>query len=389
MSDPAGSQDYVASATSEHVASAQAAGLRYVSDALPGIRRRRVRGGFGYFGADGASVQDAEVLGRIRSLAIPPAWTKVWICPIPNGHIQATARDAKGRKQYRYHPRYREVRDETKFGRMFEFSEVLPSVRARIERDLARPGLPRAKVLATVVWLLEKTLIRVGNTEYAKENRSYGLTTMKQRHVAVSGASLRFTFRGKSRVNHSVAITDRRIARIVQHCQTLPGEELFQYLDDDGRRQTVDSGDINDYLEEITGRRDITAKDFRTWVGTMRAAAALRDLGPAANSKAAKSNLLRVVDQVAQWLGNTRAVCRKYYVHPTIQEAYLRGLVAPTPPPPDTTKREHPSVTLRRDEETILAFIESLVSAVSPASSVGGTPEIGSPRAAGRAAARP
>lgn len=362
LSDPAASQGgpIPSAAPDEHVASAHAAGLRYVSDALPGIRRRRVGGGFRYQGPDGQAIQDPEVLARIRALAIPPAWKEVWICPAPSGHIQATARDAKGRKQYRYHPKYREVRDETKFGRMLEFSEMLPQIRARVEQDLARPGLSRPKVLATVVWLLEKTLIRVGNTEYAKENRSYGLTTLKRRHVAVSGANLRFSFRGKSRVSHSVAITDRRIARIVQHCQTLPGEELFQYLDDEGRRQTVDSGDINDYLEEISGREDVTAKDFRTWVGTMLAAGALRDLGAAATEKEAKRNLLRVIDRVAQRLGNTRAVCRKYYVHPAIQEAYLRGVVPPEPPPPDTSKREHPAAALRREEYTLLAFLQSL-----------------------------
>jgi len=396
LSDPAASQGGPTQPTppDEHVASAHAAGLRYVSDALPGIRRKRVGGGFRFLGPDGQVIQDPEILARIRALVIPPAWKDVWICPAPNGHIQATARDAKGRKQYRYHPKYREVRDETKFGRMLEFSEMLPQIRGRVEQDLARPGLPRPKVLATVVWLLEKTLIRVGNTEYAKENRSYGLTTLKRRHVAVSGSNLRFSFRGKSRVSHSVAITDRRIARIVQHCQTLPGEELFQYLDDEGRRQTVDSGDINDYLEEISGRQDVTAKDFRTWVGTMLAAGALRDLGAAGTEKEAKRNLVRVIDRVAQRLGNTRAVCRKYYIHPAIQEAYLRGTVPPEPPPPNTSKREHPAAALRREEYTLLAFLQSLMresgsstnSASSPGASGSPKPKSAGPAAGDRAA---
>jgi DNA topoisomerase-1 len=281
----------------------------------------------------------------------------VWICPYPEGHIQVTARDAKGRKQYRYHPRYRAVRDETKFGRMLEFSELLPSIRERLEHDLKLPGLERSKVLATVVWLLERTFIRIGNDEYARENRSYGLTTMRRRHVAVSGAKMRFEFRGKSGVKHAVAITDRRIARIVQHCQSLPGEELFQYLDDDGRRQSVDSGDINAYLREIGGR-EVTAKDFRTWAGTMLAAAALFKLGPAPSERQARANIVAAVDEVARRLGNTRAVCRKYYVHPVILDAYLRGEVAPIPAEPPSATRSDPAPSIRRDEAIVLDFIQ-------------------------------
>ena len=304
--------------------SAQAAGLRYVSDASPGIRRRRSGRGFGYVGPDGRAVRDKATLARIRSLAIPPAYTDVWICLMANGHLQATGRDARGRKQYRYHPKWREVRDETKFGRMLAFSEALPRLRARAEQDLSLPGLPRAKVLATVVRLLECTGIRVGNDEYARTNRSFGLTTLQDHHVEVSGAKLLFEFRGKSGKTQRVALSDRRLARIVARCQALPGADLFQYLDDEGARVSIGSGDVNDYLREITGD-DFTAKDFRTWAGTLQAVAALEALGPAPTEREAKSAVLRAIDQVAERLNNTRAVCRKYYVHPAVIETYQAG----------------------------------------------------------------
>jgi DNA topoisomerase-1 len=304
--------------------SAQAAGLRYVSDTTPGIRRRRSGRGFGYVEPDGRPVRDQATLARIRSLAIPPAYTDVWICPAVNGHLQATGRDARGRKQYRYHPRWREVRDETKFGRMLAFSEALPRLRARVEQDLSLPGLPRAKVLATVVRLLECTGIRVGNDEYARANRSFGLTTLRDHHVEVSGAKLRFEFRGKSGKTHRVALSNRRLARIVARCQALPGADLFQYVDDEGARVSIGSGDVNEYLREITSE-DFTAKDFRTWSGTLQAVAALEALGPAATEREAKSAILQAIDQVAEQLNNTRAVCRKYYVHPAVIETYQAG----------------------------------------------------------------
>ena len=304
--------------------SAAEAGLRYVSDTSPGIRRKRSGTGFTYVGQDGKRITDQKTLERIRKLAIPPAYTDVWICPSPNGHLQATGRDARGRKQYRYHARWREVRDETKFGRMVAFSQVLPRIRARVDADLARTGLPREKVLATVVRLLECTKIRVGNDEYARANGSYGLTTLRDKHVEVSGGSLRFSFKGKSGKTHEVELSDRRLARIVRRCRDVPGEELFQYLDDDGARQTVGSGDVNDYLREISGQ-EFTAKDFRTWAGTMLAVRALRELGPMDTEREAKSAIIRAVDQVAEQLNNTRAVCRKYYIHPTVLETYLAG----------------------------------------------------------------
>jgi DNA topoisomerase I len=309
---------------SDPVESAQSAGLRYVSDTQPGIRRKRAGKGFVYIGSDGKPIRDAKELARIRSLAVPPAYTDVWICPSPNGHIQATGRDARGRKQYRYHPKWREVRDETKFGRMLAFSAVLPKVRDRVEKDLQRPGLPREKVLATVVRLLECTRIRVGNDEYAKSNRSFGLTTLQDRHVEVSGSSLRFEFRGKSGKVHKVTLSDRRVARIVQRCQELPGEDLFQYVDDEGVRQTIGSGDVNDYIREISGQ-EFTAKDFRTWAGTLMAVAALSEIGAWSSQRQAKSNILRAIDRVAEQLNNTRAICRKYYVHPAVFDTYMAG----------------------------------------------------------------
>jgi len=304
--------------------SAQAAGLRYVSDTSPGIRRRGAGRGFTYLTPDGRPLRDQATLARIRSLAIPPAYTDVWICPVPNGHLQATGRDARGRKQYRYHPRWREVRDETKFGRMVAFSEALPRLRRRVDADLARPGLPKVKVLAAVVRLLECTGIRVGNEEYARSNRSFGLTTLRDHHVEISGSTMRFEFRGKSGKTHRVSLSDRRLARIVARCQAVPGAELFQYVDDEDGRVGIGSGDVNDYLREITGE-DFTAKDFRTWAGTLQAVAALEELGPATTAREAKSTILRAIDQVAERLNNTRAVCRKYYVHPAVLEQYEAG----------------------------------------------------------------
>ncbi len=342
----------------EHVAAARSAGLDYVTDASPGIRRKRVGRGFAYYDLDGRLITDRAARKRFRSLAIPPAWTDVWICPNPTGHLQVTARDARGRKQYRYHPRFRAVRDESKFGRMLTFSQALPAIREYVERDLRRRGLPRDKVLATVVWLLERTLFRVGSDEYARANRSFGLTTLRRRHVQVSGDRLRFEFRGKSGVVRSTSIADRRIASIVQRCQELPGQELFKYLDADGKRQTVDSGDINLYLRRVS-RREVTAKDFRTWAGTMLAATALRDLGPADSERMARRNVILAVDRVAERLGNTRAVCRRYYIHPAIIDAYHRGRVLPSAQPhPPEDERRHAAAALRHDEVLVLQFLQ-------------------------------
>ncbi len=306
------------------VKAAADAGLRWICDDAPGIRRVRAGKGFRYVDADGKAVRDAKTLERIKKLAIPPAWRDVWICASPNGHVQATGRDARARKQYRYHERWREKRDETKYDKMVLFGLALPKIRARVDADLALPGLPREKVLATVVRLLERTNIRVGNEEYARANKSFGLTTLRDHHVDVDGAELRFEFRGKSGKKHRVAIEDRRLARIIRRCQDLPGHELFQYVDDDGVLHPIDSSDVNEYLKSIT-HQDITAKDFRTWNGTVLAADALREAlrsGPRGRSKRV---VTRCIDRVAQRLGNTKAVCKKCYVHPAVIASYLDG----------------------------------------------------------------
>ncbi len=341
-------------AQNEHVAAARSAGLRYVTDAQPGITRRRAGSGWAYHSPRGMRITDADERQRLASLAIPPAWTDVWICPDPRGHLQVTARDAKGRKQYRYHPKFRAERDESKFDRMLAFSAGLPRLRERLEVDLALPGLPRRKLLATMVRLLDKTLIRIGNEEYLKANKSVGLTTMRRRHVAVDGHTLTFTFRGKSGVQHEIAVTDRRLARIVKQLQELPGQELFHYRDDEGNRNTIDSGDVNAYLQELCGE-DVTAKDFRTWSGTMLAARALREMGPAPTQAEAKRNVNKALDLVASRLGNTRAVARKYYVHPAVIDAYHRGVAAPEPKRAKRGMRA--SAALRRDEVLVLQFL--------------------------------
>jgi DNA topoisomerase-1 len=311
------------------VESAKAAGLRYVTEGTAGIHRRRVGKSFTYLDGDGASLRDPDTLRRIRSLVIPPAWTEVWICPSPHGHIQAVGRDAKGRKQYRYHVRWRQVRDETKYNRMLAFAAALPVIRRRIKEDLHRAGLPREKVLATVVRLLETTLIRVGNEEYARDNGSFGLTTMRSRHVDVSGATLRFHFRGKGGKEHTVDVKDPRLARVVKRCQDLPGHELFQYIDEDGRRQTIDSADVNEYLRAIAGE-EFTAKDFRTWAGTVLAALALREVAAFESATQAKRNIAGAIASVARQLGNTPTICRKCYVHPAVIDAYLDGVTVST-----------------------------------------------------------
>jgi DNA topoisomerase I len=305
-------------------ASAKAAGLRYVTEGGPGITRRRVGKGFVYFNPDHTPVHDDETLSRIRALAIPPAWTEVWIAPAAHAHLQATGRDVKGRKQYRYHARWREVRDATKYDRMIVFGRLLPAIRRRTGRDLARPGLPRPKILATVVRLLESTLIRVGNEEYAKSNQSFGLTTMRDRHVDVRGPRIRFQFKGKSGKLHEVALTDRRLARIVKRTQDLPGYELFQYVDEAGRPRTIESTDVNAYLREITGE-EFTAKDFRTWAGTVLAARALQEARAVESQRQAKRELTRAIETVAKRLGNTATICRKCYIHPAVINGYLDG----------------------------------------------------------------
>jgi len=296
------------------VESAKAARCRYVDDRGPGIRRVKSGKGFKYVADDGHTIVDEATKKRIKSLVIPPAWTNVWICPSPEGHIQATGRDARGRKQYRYHPRFREIREETKYERMLAFAEVLPKIRAKVDEDLSERGLSRDKVLATVVRLLEITLIRVGNEEYAQTNESFGLTTLRSKHVDVAGSTVRFRFRGKSGKEHALKVHDRRLARIIARCNDLPGEVLFQYVDDDGELRTVESADVNEYIRRISGA-DFTAKDFRTWAGTVLAAEAL----------VAEQHVVRAIKCVAARLGNTPAVCKRCYVHPLVIDAFSDG----------------------------------------------------------------
>jgi DNA topoisomerase I len=331
---------------------AQSAGLRYVCDDRPGIRRRRSGTGFSYVRPDGSRLCDPQSLRRMRSLAVPPAWTDVWICPFVDGHIQATGRDARGRKQYCYHPRFREVRDGTKYERLVAFADALPTIRAKVREHMALRGLPREKVLATVVQLLETTLIRVGNDDYAKENGSYGLTTLKNRHVAVDGSEVRFRFVGKGGKQWSLTVTDRRVAKIIRACQELPGQELLQYLDADGTLQDVTSSDVNAYLKEITGE-DVTAKDFRTWAGTVMAALALARLEPFASVAQAKRNLRTAIAGVASRLGNTPTICRKCYVHPTVLDCYLEGSLALKIP------QRAPLPGLQPEEAAVLALLRA------------------------------
>jgi DNA topoisomerase-1 len=339
----------------ELILAAKEAGLQYVSDERPGYRRKVKGRDFEYFDIEGKPIRDEQRVLRIKRLAIPPAWTDVWICPSPNGHLQATGRDARHRKQYRYHERWREVRDENKFDRLAQFAQTLPNIRRRVAQDLKLPALQRRKVLATIVRLLEKTFIRIGNEEYARENKSFGLTTLKNRHVTVRGAQVRFRFRGKSKRQHEVDVTDSRVAKVIAKCQDLPGQDLFQYVDENGEVQDVTSQDVNEYLREVAGE-DFTAKDFRTWGGTVLAAIALSRQEEFQTKKQAKSNIKTAVCAVAELLGNTPAVCRKCYVHPLIVEAYLNRMqIAGLNGAGEKVKQPD----LRKAERAVLKFLRS------------------------------
>ncbi|KQP61174.1 DNA topoisomerase I [Methylobacterium sp. Leaf399] len=341
---------------------AEEAGLVYVDDARPGFTRRKSGKGFNYRDTKGATLRDAKTLARIRSLAIPPAYTDVWICPRANGHIQATGRDAKGRKQYRYHPDFRQARDATKFSRIMAFADALPGIRTRVDRDMSRRGLPREKVLATVVHLLETTLIRVGNDDYARTNGSYGLTTLKDPHVRVDGSELTFRFTGKSGKEWNLSLKDKRVARIVKACQDLPGQELFQYLDDDGARRDVTSSDVNAYLRDITGD-DVTAKDFRTWAGTVLAALALREFEAFDSQAKAKANLRAAIERVAARLGNTPTVCRSCYIHPRILDCYVEGALLLQIKDAVEDELRDDLARLRPEEAAVLGLLQSQLSA--------------------------
>jgi DNA topoisomerase I len=337
---------------------AESAGLLHVSDEQPGLRRRRARLGFRYVGPDGKPVRDEATLERIRKLAIPPAWTDVWICPKANGHLQATGRDAKGRKQYKYHPQFREVRESTKYEHMIEFARALPALRERLTGHMALRGLPREKVLATVVHLLDATLIRVGNDDYARTNNSYGLTTLRNPHVKVNGSELRFQFKGKSGRTWRLQVKDRRVAMIVRACQELPGQELFQYVDEDGELRDVTSADVNAYLREITGQ-DITAKDFRTWAGTVLAALALQEFEAFDSQAGAKKNLRAAIERVAARLGNTPTICRKCYVHPEVLSAYAEGALLLEVRNRVEAELRDKLATLRPEEAAVLGLLEA------------------------------
>jgi DNA topoisomerase-1 len=343
-------------ATDENRAAAEASGLVYVDDDREGIRRRRFGKSFAYYDTKARLIRDPDVLQRIRSLAVPPAYEDVWICPDPEGHLQATGRDERGRKQYRYHPRWRETRDENKYEHMVEFAKALPALRSRIADDMRSRGLARRKVIATIVDLLDKTLMRVGNSDYVKENKSYGLTTLRNRHVEVSGKELRFEFRGKSGKLWRLAVQDRRVARVVRACQELPGQHLFQYVDEDGELQTVTSSDVNAYLREATGR-DITAKDFRTWGGTVMVGMALAAHEPAESASHAKRILNAAIKTAAAQLGNTPTICRKCYVHPRIMDAYLLGELILELELRGAASEESPG-SLRSEEAAVLSFLE-------------------------------
>jgi DNA topoisomerase-1 len=336
--------------------SARQVGLKYVSDQQAGIRRAGSGSRLRYFSPTGRVVRDAAVLRRIKSLAIPPAWTEVWIASDENAHLQATGRDARRRKQYRYHPKWREIRDDTKYARMLAFAAALPGIRRRVRRDLAMRGLPREKVLAAVVRLLEVSLIRVGNDEYARQNHSFGLTTMKDRHVAIRGTKIRFHFRGKSGKDHDVDLEDGRLAKIVRQCQEIPGQELFQYFDDEGRRRDVTSGDVNDYLREISGE-EFTAKDFRTWAGTVLAALALNEFEKVESNVQARKNVVAAIESVAKRLGNTPAICRKCYIHPEVLNSYLDGsMVRMLQVKTEKQFRENPG-RLKPEEAAVLGLL--------------------------------
>jgi DNA topoisomerase I len=332
---------------------AHEAGLVYTSDSEPGIRRVRKGKGFGYVDVGGGALRDRATLERIRALAIPPAWKDVWICARPRGHLQATGRDDRGRKQSRYHTKWHEMRDADKYARLVGFARTLPRIRRRVARDMRQRGLPREKVIATIVRLLETTFARVGNEEYARDNGSFGLTTLRDRHVTVRGASVRFLFRGKSGRDHELGVTDRRVAAVVKRCEELPGQMLFQYVGEDGIRGTVTSDDVNNYLRETTGE-DFTAKDFRTWAGTLLAACALRDLARFESASEAKRNVVAAIDEVARKLGHTRAICRRAYVHPAVIETYLDGTL-------DSAldrERAMDGRRLRADEAAVLALLK-------------------------------
>jgi DNA topoisomerase-1 len=355
---------------SEHISEVASAiaeeGLRYASDSSPGYRRKRTGTSFTYYDKDGKRITDKAVIRRIKSIGIPPAYEFVWICPSANGHIQATGLDARGRKQYRYHPKWRELRDQNKYEHIMRFAAALPALRCRVASDMKRDGLPREKVLATIVSLLEKTLIRVGNAEYAEQNKSYGLTTIHRKHVAIGRGVLRFDFTGKSGKQWKLQVEDKRIAAIVKRCAEIPGHELFKYRDGDGQSRTVDSGDVNQYIREIT-QQDFSAKDFRTWAGTVLAALALSEFKKYDSQAEAKRNVVAAIEKVAKQLGNTPAICRKSYVHPEILNAYIAGDLVKMIDAKIARKFRQQYAQLTADEIMVLAFLRKRLETLNAA----------------------
>ena len=345
------------SVKTDPVQSAREAHLRYVTDESPGITRIKNGKSFSYKDANGKKVTDKETIERIRHLAIPPAYIHVWICPYSNGHLQATGKDSRGRKQYRYHGRWRKIRDETKYDTMIAFGKALPKIRRRVHKDVKLPGLPKEKILATIVELMEKTLIRVGNEEYARENKSYGLTTMQNKHVEIHGSQIHFEFKGKSNVQHDIGLNDTRLARIIKNCQDLPGHELFQYVDENGERHAVHSEDVNTYLKDITGQ-DFTAKDFRTWYGTVLTARALQAFEAFDSEAEGKKNIIMAVESVAKELGNTKAVCRKCYIHPAIINSYMDKSLAKSLEQKISATLKGSIHNLKPEEVAVMAFLE-------------------------------
>jgi DNA topoisomerase-1 len=349
------------SAPPENIQAAKTAGLRYVSEQTEGICRHRRGKGFFYADSSGKKVRDAETLNRIKSLVIPPAWKDVWICPDPRGHIQAIGRDQRGRKQYRYHARWREARDETKYEHMLDFGKSLPKIRRRVRRDMRQPGLPREKVIAIVIKLLESTLIRIGNDEYAKANHSIGLTTMHNKHVEIKAGAIHFEFRGKSGVEHAIDLQDRRLAKIIKACQDVPGYDLFQYVNGDGTHHAIKSEDINEYLHRVAGK-EFTAKDFRTWAGTVLAAMALQEFERFDSQTQAKRNVVAAIESVAKKLGNTKAVCRKCYIHPTVLNTYLDGTLVDSLKAQVERQLKSSLHGLRPEEAAVLALLQERLS---------------------------
>lgn len=338
---------------------AKIAGLKYVTDTMPGFTRKKAGKGFYFIDDKGESITDKDIILRLKKMVLPPAWTNIWICPNPLGHLQATGYDTLNRKQYRYHEEWNKIRNETKYYRMLEFGKHLPIIRERIEKDLRTQGLNRNKVLALVVSIMERTFVRIGNASYEKQYGSYGLSTLRDRHAKINGNSVFFRFKGKKGVLQEVELKNKKLAKLVKKCRDIPGYDLFQYYDEDGQRQSIDSGSVNEYLKEITGC-DFTAKDFRTWGGSINAMRSFNEIGSYESSSQAKKNIVKVIDQVSQILGNTRSICKKYYIHPTLIEAYEDGCLLDYFRELDTIEEDENITGLTCEEKLLMKVLETV-----------------------------